>query len=669
MNGLRLRGCRRGQLYLILWILALGLTGTANAHAFLITTSPQAGERLAAAPSRVILRFSEPFVLGTEQVSLHTTEGEKFPIATLEPIDGGLQLRAELPPLDEGIYRVSWQVLADDAHLSAGEFAFAVGEGGQLSAASNNNTAAIPWSKTLGSLLVLAGLILAIGGLVSERIVWWPVARPRSLALPRAPVAASLLLSLLGVALHLILLVGALEVDGASSRLNLRSWLAVISTRPGLLTVVELVFIIYALWLVVVPKLRVWGLLPLGGAVLVAAFRGHSGTAEVWWAAPSNALHLFLAAIWIGALLHLLQVLWALRKEGFREPLCEAAQRYASLALVLVPLLLVAGVVTALPEFSRPAELIETTYGRVLLVKLLLVTAALMIALIARLRTLPLKTEGLRLFRRLVGTEGITLLGVVGMSALLVNAPSPRGMKEPIATELLGPAPLTGPVVRLAALPGQLSLYLAAAEDQLQLRVLQPSGEPAVDVGVEVSGRAPDGVGLDLYPRSCGRGCFTMDFGWPEGSIDVTVAVSHGTWQGGIANFSVPWPPGPDQTNLLDKVIQTMKDIPRFTLTEQVSSGPGATAPPRTFEVPNPFFISEEVYARGGATDMRRLPSSDPELTELILYLPGSAMWYKLWFDANYRLRRELIINPGHRIERSFDYEVESNRRERSTGR
>ncbi len=142
-----------------------------------------------------------------------------------------------------------------------------------------------------------------------------------------------------------------------------------------------------------------------------------------------------------------------------------------------MPLLLLAGVVTALAEFSRPTELLESAYGGVLLLKLLLVVVALILALAARRRALPAGPgPKLELLRRLTGTETATLLAVVGASAVLVNTAPPRPAID--GAEILGPAPLTGPVIRLASLAGQLAVYLAAADGELQVRVWRPAGSP-----------------------------------------------------------------------------------------------------------------------------------------------------------------------------------------------
>lgn len=62
-----------------------------------------------------------------------------------------------------------------------------------------------------------------------------------------------------------------------------------------------------------------------------------------------------------------------------------------------------------------------------------------------------------------------------------------------------------------------------------------------------------------------------------------------------------------------------------------------------------------ELYANGGATDVRSLPA-DTGFGALTLSIPGSQMWQRLTFDKHGRLHDQLIINPGHRIERSFTY-------------
>jgi copper transport protein len=280
--------------------------------------------------------------------------------------------------------------------------------------------------------------------------------------------------------------------------------------------------------------------------------------------------------------------------------------------------------------------------------------AALGLALAARLRALLAQPRRIDLLRRLTGAEGAALAGVLGLTAVLVSAAPPRAVAA--EADLLGPAPLDGPLVRLAAQAGHLAVYLAAANGELQLRVAAPGTRPLEDARVQVEGRSPSGRGLDLYPRSCGRGCFTMGFPWEEGITRLTTTASGRGWVGGEVEFAVPWPPAPEDPELLERVIRTMHEQPSIRMTELVSSGPGMASGPNPVRLTGPQFVAQEAYAAGGTSDVRPLPANG-DLRVLTLYIPGSTMWYRLEVDPRDRLRRETIINPGHLIERTFAYD------------
>lgn len=649
------------------YVAALALTGIfgllpaapAAAHPFLVRTVPRANERLSAGPEAITLQFSEPIV-GGERVALLTIDGQTVPVSPPGRLPGGAGFAVALPPLGAAVYLVSWQGLGRDGDLAAGEFAFAVGSAPALPTASAAG-AAVAWPNVVASWLFLGGLTLALGGLASEAVVWGPLARRHGLVVPGAPVGPSLLLSLLGAALVLALIAAAGAGGGLAAGLDPRTWAAALGTRPGLLATLSAGLVAYALWLVALPRLRRWALLPLAGAVAAAAWRGHSGVsaeAGLWWAAPANALHLAAAGLWLGALAHLALVVWQ-RRSGGQEPLLgEAARRYAGLALLVVPPLLVAGLATALAEVTAPAELLATPYGRVLLLKLLLVLAALALALAARRRALrPALARKLRPLRRLVAVEALTLAGVVGATAALVNLPTPRATVAEAGS--FGPPPLSGPVVRTAALAGQFAVHLAAADGQLELRAIPPSEQLAPGTRVELAGRSPTGAQLSLYPRACGPGCLTMGFAWPEGTSRFSATVWAPDRPGGAVELELPWPPGSEASALLGRVIETMRAQPAVRFTERVSSGPGAEAGPYPIAMSGAYFIERELYVASGADDVRLVPG-DAETRSIVLFLPSSWIWYQLWIDADDRLRREPIVNPGHRIERTFSYGPEA---------
>ncbi|MGH2732160.1 MAG: copper resistance protein CopC [Actinomycetota bacterium] len=620
-----------------------------------MSTTPEAGERLGASPGEVTLQFSEQLPGGAQKVSLRRAEGRPVVLAGVAFSDDGTGLRAGIPALEEGVYLVGWEVLAADGHLSAGEFAFAVGDIASLPGVTARTSEGISGQEAAATGLFLLGLALGAGGLASEAFVWGPVAARRGLKLPLAPVASSLFVSLLGAGLQLRLASAARAGSGAAGggeASGAAGWSSLVSTRLGLLSLATALFLVYALWILRMRRLRAFALLPLTGAVTTASLSGHPAASGWWWAVPANAVHLALAALWVGALVHLVLVLRGMERAE-RRALVEAARAYARLALLLVVPLLVFGSVTALALLSRPADLLRTTYGRLLTVKLLLVGAALLLALAARRRALPAVETRPRLLARLTRIEAAALVAVVGVSAVLANAAPPR--RALAQSDILGPPPLAGPIVRTADLAGQLGAFLAAAEGELQLRILEPGGEPALGVRARIDGRTPNGRTFDLSPRPCGRGCLSMRFNWSPGPTELRVTVSGGEWVGGTARVQVLWPPGADGSDPLATVIATMREQPEIFFSEQVSSGPGAEPPPRQFRLSGPEFLAAELYAAGGARDIRLMPRRGP-YTELSLYIPGSAMWYRLSIDDQHRIRRELIVNPGHRIERTFEY-------------
>lgn len=111
-------------------LLALAAAGAlaaapAAAHSLLVAATPAAAARLSSAPTELVLRFNSRIEKRLSRLRLLDERGEA---RALTPSADGApdELRAPLPPLAAGTWRVQWQVLSVDGHLVSGGYAFEV---------------------------------------------------------------------------------------------------------------------------------------------------------------------------------------------------------------------------------------------------------------------------------------------------------------------------------------------------------------------------------------------------------------------------------------------------------------------------------------------------------------------------------------------------------------
>src|SRR5260370_3319346 len=81
----------------------------ASAHAFLVQTSPAAGQRLLTSPPSLTLQFSEAVAPGGIQVTVRNARGGPVKTASPIPRSGGELVTVRLPVLPPDGYEVPWQ--------------------------------------------------------------------------------------------------------------------------------------------------------------------------------------------------------------------------------------------------------------------------------------------------------------------------------------------------------------------------------------------------------------------------------------------------------------------------------------------------------------------------------------------------------------------------------
>ncbi|MGH8792721.1 MAG: copper resistance CopC family protein [Stackebrandtia sp.] len=96
----------------------------AYAHARLLSSDPEAGERLAEAPEELVLEFSEPIDLDSTSIVVNNAADENVAEAAPTVDDNVVTQPVTLP--EAGEYTLGYQIVSVDGHPVDGTISFAV---------------------------------------------------------------------------------------------------------------------------------------------------------------------------------------------------------------------------------------------------------------------------------------------------------------------------------------------------------------------------------------------------------------------------------------------------------------------------------------------------------------------------------------------------------------
>jgi copper transport protein len=404
---------------LVLAVMIVVGSAPAIGHAELTGTSPRDGQGLARAPRSVVLIFSEPVDVVPGGFSL-TAQGSGRPVRVGLPVRAGAQVRwPVLGGLPAGGYVVRWRVVSDDGHPVAGAFSFGVKARPGTVAASPG--AGWSWPVAAARALGYLGLAMLAGALA---LSWcWPAGRGsrRSTSTLRAGLVTAVVGTVLG-----LLLQGPYVAGVPTTRLFDRTVLAGVAHTPfGAWMQLRLCLYLAAvglLWPAGAMKAalnrRLAAVLTVGAAVTFSG-AGHAAASGRLVDRLVDTAHVLCAGLWVGGLVTLVAISWGPRED---RPGVEVFARFSRLALTSVLLLLLTGIGNAVLRLGAVSELWESTYGRVLLVKLGLVAAALARAAVSR-RVL----AGGAAPWRSVRLEAAVTLGILAVTSVLTLLAPPPG--------------------------------------------------------------------------------------------------------------------------------------------------------------------------------------------------------------------------------------------------
>jgi copper transport protein len=490
-------------------VLAISGATPALAHATVAGSDPAESSRLTAVPAKVTMTFSEDVTLGGGYLKVVDNKGNTVSDGNASINNRDITVKVK-PGLGDGSYIVSYRITSADSHPIDGAYAFVVGDGplveatGSVSGGGTDGvvTKVFDVARFIGFL----GIVL-FGGLAFV-VLCWPAGRtdPRA----RKLIWYGWWGATIGAVLGLVLQGPYAAGTGLLDLLNSSLLKTTLATTYGRMLCGRLV-LLGALAVLTVRMLREPSrtaeksrardedLAAICGLGVLATYGGVGHAAA--GSAPTLALlsdtsHLAAASVWIGGLIILAACLLPRRRTA---ELAEALPRYSKLALGCVAVLTITGTYQAWREVWPIPALWSTSYGQLLLAKIIGFLLIVAVAYFSRqavnrryvrpvvhalsvkeedgaVTTLPEsedQSDDGRMVRRLRASVGIELvLGIVvlAVAAVLVS-------QAPARTTYVKPVQQT---VRLAS-GGTAQVTLTPAkvgQNTMTISVLDTAGKP-----------------------------------------------------------------------------------------------------------------------------------------------------------------------------------------------
>jgi copper transport protein len=413
-------------------VAALAAPAAAFAHASISSSSPASKQRLQQSPREVSIRFDQTVKAFPNAIRVYTATGR---LVSGSPVqrDHGRVVAVPVERLPRGPYTVRWQVLSGDGHVVSGVRTFGVRfpapEPTAAYGASGPTTGEhiVRWLYFISLALVVGGLGFRL--LVLPRVVP-PGVQRRFYWIVGVGVLATLEI---GIVAFLLRAEDALQLpfgrfiygDLSPIANGTRFGSAFIAMTLGFALVAALVFLA---WLTE-RRALLWAAFAIAaGFASGLSLSGHSAVdpGDSKWSELADWVHLCAASLWAGGLVQLVVSVWP-----SRELRRDAFLRFSRLAPVLVALLLGAGIYLSVLRLPHFHDLWTAGYGRVLLVKIGLVSLALAWGGFHHAIVRP-RLDRLSWVSRSLAGEGAVAMAVLLVAAVLVDSKPPaRPVPQP----------------------------------------------------------------------------------------------------------------------------------------------------------------------------------------------------------------------------------------------
>lgn len=510
-------------------VLLLAPAPTASAHAGLESSSPGASSVLDEPPDQILLDFDEEVEPTTAAIQLFDEGGELVDLGAVlaDPGDPTI-ISTSVGDMGDGVFAVVWRVSSIDGHVVDGAFSFQVGTSGSAADGAAlvdrvrgglQSPPEVQWAYRVARGLAYGGLAVLVGGGLLTLLAGAPI-DGRTRVVWRVAWAAAAVGALASVALYRTTLVGG----GLGDALGASAWSDVGDTTSGRWLLLRLGLVLAGGALVATTSLAAAGwwrggaLVLTAGIVLSYPLAGHAAATSLvpWWALV-DGLHTLAAFAWIGGLVALL-----VERRRWLGDDRVVADRFSLVAVISVPVIVLTGAAQTLELAGGLDDLTETDWGRVLLVKVVLVLV--LVVLGAASRAL-LRRYGPTALRRTVAAEAAVGLVVIGLVSGLVSLPP-----EPAPASSVYQVSLTeaGLIADVTVTPGQVGA------NEVHVVLVPPGGnlQPVVGMTARMDLDARGITNLAVPMEASGTNHFTGAMTLPfsgDWQLDLVVEVAVGS--------------------------------------------------------------------------------------------------------------------------------------------
>jgi len=646
------------------------------AHAALVSSDPEPGAELSTSPGVVTLAFSEPLNVELSNATVASPDGDAFQGTASSENRIAIPLTTNAP----GVYVVEWSTVSTlDGHPLHGSFAFGVGV--SPGAAGEGSVATGPGEGGLllglGRAAEYASLFAAMGMLLLQRLA--RKEPPIDWVRPRIRVALVTAL----VSGTTVVMAEAALAAGSPSLGRMATYLT--TGSPGGARILR----VAAEAAAVAASFIGGGLIvvPLVIALVALAWSGHAAAVDPrWLGIGADAVHVLSAGLWAGGILALV----TLRPpDGWREPQGRALlERFTPVALVAFSVTVAAGAVRGFQELNTLSDLIRTSYGLVLLSKILAVVVMAQLSWLA--------------WRRIVGSfkaEAAVAILVVGLAGVLAAYPLPPAR----ITE--AEAATAGSDEGVSALPQDGDLTLGASAGEVLVGLSVRPGEPGRNEilvyllpldGEQAAAGIPATVAIageaQVPMRDCGPTCRRTGLDL-SGGEDLRVTI--GGSSGGTAEFRVPALPAASGRRLLARAQARIHALDSYRMRENLSSGAGAVRSDYAFVAPDlaridveerstTVFVGDTRYLREGTGPWQVQRNTPPLSVPIFIWdtfrpwvdprivgservdgrparvlsffgsSGGTPAWFRLWIGGNGLVLRAQMRAQGHFMDQQY---------------